>query len=77
MFQQTARKHLADILKDRYPANARGVERVIAATFTREDMDQVLSLATDLYRAGFDQAAVSYRDQLKKLGYDVRISHAD
>lgn len=75
VYQQTVHKHVGEILKQRYPKNSKAIERVAAMLLTKQDVEEFLNLVTDLYRTGFDRATDSYKEQLTKLGYQVKVSH--
>ncbi len=77
VFQQYVHKQLAEMLKNKYHANSKAAERVAAVLYTRDDVEQFLNMASDLYRSGFERAAESYKEQLKKLGYEIKITHAN
>jgi len=75
VYQQAVHKQLSEILKGKYQKNGRAIERVAAMLLTKQDVEEFLSLATDLYKVGFDRATESYKEQLTKLGYQVKVSH--
>lgn len=76
IFQQSVQKYIADILKNKYGKNIKAIDRSVATIFTRDDAEQFMNLASELYKAGFEKATESYKEQLTKLGYELKIVHA-
>ncbi len=77
VFQQNVHKYLAEVLKEKYQKNSRAVERVSAMLLTRGDVEEFLSMVGDIYKTGFERATDSYKDQLKKLGYNVKVTQSN
>ncbi len=75
VYQQTIHSYMSDVLKDKYPKNAKAIERVASMMLTRVDVEEFILFISEVYKTGFERAAESYKDQLLKLGYEVRVSH--
>jgi len=75
VFQQSVQKYLADILKNKYGKNVKAIDRAVATIFTKDDAEQFMNLASELYKSGFEKATESYKEQLTKLGYEIIIKH--
>lgn len=73
-YAQVIRKHLFDILKDKYPAEDDIVDRIAKSLITQKDMEAFGSLIGSLYMAGFMEAVEQNKAMFEKLGHKVEIS---
>jgi hypothetical protein len=67
------KKHIFELIKERYSKNEKFIERIASGITTKEDYESLGRLITDLYEAGFLRAVDQYRDQFTKMGMKVNI----
>lgn len=67
------RKHLAQILNERYPQRQEIVERLGSVIHTQKDFEEFGKLIVDLYELGYLKAVKDYQAELDRLGYNVKI----
>lgn len=67
------RKHLSDILKERYPKYDDFLERLGNSIQTEKDLQVFASLVVEIYELGYLKAMRDYQGELSKLGYNAKI----
>lgn len=67
------KKMMFDFLKDRYPRNDQIIERLTTALQTENDMQEFVRLMMDVYETGYMRAVEDHREQLKKIGLQVKV----
>lgn len=67
------KKHIFELIKERYSRNEKFIERMATGITTKEDYESLGRLITDLYEAGFIRAVEQYKEQFAKLGMKVSI----
>lgn len=66
-------KYMFEILQDRYAHNQQVIERVSHALVTQQDLNDWGRLVVDLFEMGYLKATEQYKEQMAKMGYDVKI----
>ena len=72
-YQFLAKKYAFDLLKDRYAANEQFIDRITYHLATEQDVRDFAKLFVDAYEQGFLKAVNDYKEQLRKIGYEVNI----
>lgn len=67
------KKHVFQMLGDRYGRNERFVERLVSHVTTKEDYEGLGVFLADVFEAGFLRAVEQYKDQFSKMGMKVSI----
>lgn len=67
------KKHIFEMLGERYGRNERFVERLVSQVTTKEDYDGLGTFLADLFESGFVRAVNQYKDQFTKMGMKVSI----
>lgn len=67
------KKHMFEILKERYGDNEKFIERIAAAITTKDDYESFGKFITDVYETGFLRAVNEYKEQFTKMGMRVNI----
>jgi hypothetical protein len=76
-YAQVIKKHLFDILKDKYPADDDVIDRIAKSLITPKDIEAFGSLVSSLYTAGYMVAVEQNRELFEKLGHKVEISYPE
>ena len=71
------KKHLHDLIRDKYFAHEAAIDRVAIHAMAQRDAEELMKLFNAVYEAGFESAVDGYKDQLKKMGYKVNIRYAN
>lgn len=72
-YQRSAQKYLFDIIGERYVKNSDIIQRMTNSLVTEADLQNFGKLIVDIYEAGFLRATDEYKENLRKLGYNVDI----
>lgn len=67
------KKHVFEMLGDRYGRNERFIERLIGQVNTKEDYEGLGVFLADIFESGFIRAVNQYKDQFAKMGMKVSI----
>lgn len=67
------KKHIFEMLGDRYARNERFVERLVSNITTKEDYEGVGIFLADLFESGFVRAVDQYKEQFANMGMKVKI----
>lgn len=67
------KKMMFDFLKERYHRNDQIIERLCTALQTESDMQAFIKLMMDVYETGYMQSVEDHREQLKKVGLNVKV----
>jgi hypothetical protein len=67
------KKHIFEMLGERYGRNERFVERLVSQVTTKEDYEGLGTFLADLFESGFVRAVNQYKDQFSKMGMKVSI----
>ena len=67
------KKHIFDMIKEKYIKNEKFIERLTTYVTTKEDYESFGSLLVDVYEAGFMRALDQYKEQLAKMGMTVNV----
>lgn len=67
------KKHLFEMLKERYVKSEKFIERISMMMVTKDDYESLATLMSDLYEAGFMRALDQYKGQLAKMGMKVEV----
>lgn len=70
-YKNTLKKLIFEITKDNYKNHEDILERMSSSLNTKKDYEQIISLITEIYRKGFDEAIKQQKDSLKNLGFKV------
>lgn len=73
----TIKKYIHDILKDKFWAHEKFVDRMATWFQTKDDLESFGKLMVELYESGFLRAVDQYSEQMKSLGYKVNITAGD
>lgn len=72
-YSYVIKKYLLDLLKERYSPNDLTVSRIAHNISNTQDAHAFVKLIVDAYECGYLKAVNDYRQELRKLGYDVTI----
>lgn len=61
------------MLKERYAKNEDIISRIATAIQTEKDMKDFAGFIADLWEMGFIKAVESYKAELAKIGYNVKV----
>lgn len=67
------KKHIFEMIGDRYARNEKFVDRLVSHVSTKEDYDGLGTLLADVFESGFIRAVNQYKDQFAKMGMKVSI----
>ncbi len=68
------KKYLFEILKNDYSKHDKFIERFCAQLSLKEDAQSFVELLGDIYKNGYLVAANQHKDELKKMGIDIKIT---
>ncbi len=67
------KKMMYEFLKERYGKNDQIIERLTTALQTEADIQAFVKLVMDVYETGYMRAVEDHREQLQKIGLQVKI----
>lgn len=70
--QYITKKYLFDLLQEKYEPNERMIDRLAHYLTSEQDMKDFVQIFLDSFEKGYTKAINDYKDQLRKLGYEVR-----
>ena len=68
------KQHLFEILQERFLKHEELIERIGLALQTEKDLQLFGNLVADIYEVGYMKATSDYKQELSKLGYNVKIT---
>lgn len=68
------KKVMFEVLKERYFQNEPIIERLSVMLMTESDMNQFVKMMVDVYETAYMKAVNDHKEQLSKLGINVKIS---
>lgn len=68
------KKYLFEILKNDYSKHDKFIERFCVQLNLREDAQSFIELLGDIYKNGYLVAVNQHKDELKKMGIDIKIT---
>ena len=71
--QYVVKKYLFDLLQEKYAPNQTFIDRITHYLVTDQDMQDFTKMFVDTFERGYLKAVNDYREQFKKIGYDVNI----
>ncbi len=71
------KKVMFDLIPERYQKNESIIERLGAVLVTESDVKSFFKLIADVYESGYLKSVNDNKEQLKKLGLNVRVVAQD
>jgi hypothetical protein len=71
------KKYLYEFLKDKYMENEKVIDRLSEQLSYKEDADNFLKLANDLFTSGFNLAIEQQKEELSKIGIKLNITNSN
>jgi hypothetical protein len=73
MLQYAAKKYLFDLLQEKYGEHEMIIARTTHYLATEKDVYDFTKMVADAFERGYLKAVADYKDQLTKLGYQVKV----
>lgn len=72
-YQYAAKKYIFDILQERYEPNEIMITRLAHFLTSEKDVKDFCQIVADAFSQGYVKAVNDYKEQLNKVGYQVKI----
>ena len=73
-YQIIAKKYIFDILQERYKIHEDVIDRMSHYLITEKDTKGFCQVIADAYSKGYMKAVNDYKEQLRKIGYNVDVN---
>ena len=72
-YRTVTKKYVFDMLQEHYIKHEKMIDRLSHYLITEEDVKEFCEIIAAAYSQGYLKAVNDYKEQLRKIGYDVSI----
>lgn len=72
-YEYVTKKYMFDLLQEKYHPNEKMIDRLTHSLMTEEDVKNFIQIVVDAFERGYLKAVNDYREQFRKIGYQVNI----